>query len=46
MVLLGIICLDLIGGELYMQIVLGEAPCPLFIMQRYELLFIAIFAFL
>ncbi|WP_162874024.1 disulfide bond formation protein B, partial [Pseudomonas viridiflava] len=29
LVLLGIICLSLIGGALYMQIVLGEAPCPL-----------------
>lgn len=28
LVLLGIICLALIGGALYMQIVLGEAPCP------------------
>ncbi|KTB84867.1 disulfide bond formation protein B [Pseudomonas syringae] len=46
LVLLGIICLSLIGGALYMQIVLGEAPCPLCILQRYALLFIAIFAFL
>jgi len=45
LVLLGIICLSLIGGALYMQIVLGEAPCPLCILQRYALLFIAIFAF-
>jgi len=28
LVLLGIICLALIGGALYMQVVLGEAPCP------------------
>ena len=46
LVLLGIICLSLIGGALYMQIVLGEAPCPLCILQRYALLFIAIFAFI
>lgn len=46
LVLLGIICLALIGGALYMQIVLGEAPCPLCILQRYALLFIAIFAFI
>ena len=26
LVLLGVICLSLIGGALYMQIVLGEAP--------------------
>ncbi|WP_268799787.1 disulfide bond formation protein B [Pseudomonas huanghezhanensis] len=43
--LLGIICLALIGGALYMQLVLGEAPCPLCILQRYALLFIAVFAF-
>lgn len=46
LVLLGIICLALIGGALYMQIVLGEAPCPLCILQRYALLLIAIFAFI
>ncbi|AAY36194.1 MULTISPECIES: disulfide bond formation protein B [Pseudomonas] len=46
LVLLGIICLALIGGALYMQVVLDEAPCPLCILQRYALLFIAIFAFI
>ena len=46
LVLLGIICLALIGGALYMQVVLGEAPCPLCILQRYALLFIAVFAFI
>ena len=46
LVLLGLICLALIGGALYMQIVLGEAPCPLCILQRYALLLIAIFAFI
>jgi disulfide bond formation protein DsbB len=35
LVLLGLICLALIGGALYMQVVLGEAPCPLCILQRY-----------
>jgi disulfide bond formation protein DsbB len=29
-----------------MQVVLGEAPCPLCILQRYALLFIAVFAFI
>ena len=29
LVLLGLICISLIGGALYMQVVLGEAPCPL-----------------
>ncbi|EIK97652.1 disulfide bond formation protein B [Pseudomonas sp. M47T1] len=46
LVLLGIICLTLIGGALYMQVVLEEAPCPLCILQRYALLFIALFAFI
>jgi len=46
LVLLGVICLSLIGGALYMQVVLGEAPCPLCILQRYALLLIAIFAFI
>ncbi|WP_265072715.1 disulfide bond formation protein B [Pseudomonas viciae] len=46
LVLLGLICLALIGGALYMQVVLGEAPCPLCILQRYALLLIAIFAFI
>ncbi|WP_040261204.1 disulfide bond formation protein B [Pseudomonas massiliensis] len=46
LVLLGIICLALLGGALYLQIALGEAPCPLCILQRYAFLFIAISAFL
>ncbi|MEB0040443.1 MULTISPECIES: disulfide bond formation protein B [unclassified Pseudomonas] len=46
LVLLGVICLAMIGGALYMQVVLDEAPCPLCILQRYALLFIAIFAFI
>ncbi|WP_449429779.1 disulfide bond formation protein B [Pseudomonas putida] len=46
LVLLGVICLSLIGGALYMQVVLGEAPCPLCILQRYALLLIAVFAFI
>lgn len=46
LVLLGVICLSLIGGALYMQVVLGEAPCPLCILQRYALLLIALFAFI
>jgi disulfide bond formation protein DsbB len=46
LVLLGIICLALIGGALYMQVALGEAPCPLCILQRYALLLIALFAFI
>ena len=35
LVLLGIICLALIGGALYMQVALGEAPCPLCIPVSY-----------
>ena len=46
LVLLGVICLALIGGALYMQVALGEAPCPLCILQRYALLLIALFAFI
>ncbi|MFF7707136.1 disulfide bond formation protein B [Pseudomonas sp. NPDC007930] len=46
LVLLGVICLALIGGALYLQVALGEMPCPLCILQRYALLFIALFAFL
>jgi len=46
LVLLGVICLAMIGGALYMQVVLEEAPCPLCILQRYALLFIAVFAFI
>jgi disulfide bond formation protein DsbB len=46
LVLLGLICLALIGGALYMQVVLNEAPCPLCILQRYGLLLIAVFAFI
>ncbi|WP_407315192.1 disulfide bond formation protein B [Pseudomonas sp. nanlin1] len=45
LVLLGVICLALIGGALYMQVVLNEAPCPLCILQRYAFLLIAVFAF-
>lgn len=46
LIVLGLICLALIGGALYMQVALGEAPCPLCILQRYALLLIAIFAFI
>lgn len=46
LVLLGVICLALIGGALYRQQVLGELPCPLCILQRYALLLIAVLAFL
>lgn len=46
LVLLGFICLALIGGALYMQVALDEAPCPLCILQRYALLLIALFAFI
>lgn len=46
LVLLGIICLAMIGGAIYLQVFQNEAPCPLCILQRYALLFIAIFAFI
>lgn len=44
--LLGIVCLALIGGALYLQFVEREDPCPLCIIQRYFYLLIAVFAFI
>jgi len=46
LVLLGVICVALVGGALYLQFGLREDPCPLCIIQRYFFLLIAIFAFL
>jgi disulfide bond formation protein DsbB len=46
LVLLGVICVALVGGALYLQYFLHEDPCPLCIIQRYFFLLIAIFAFL
>ncbi|MCC8395097.1 disulfide bond formation protein B [Paraburkholderia sp. MMS20-SJTR3] len=46
LVLLGLICVALVGGALYLQFVKHEDPCPLCIIQRYFFLLIAIFAFL
>jgi disulfide bond formation protein DsbB len=46
LVLLGLICVALVGGALYLQFGLREDPCPLCIIQRYFFLLIAIFAFL
>jgi disulfide bond formation protein DsbB len=46
LVLLGVICLALVGGALYLQYFKGEDPCPLCIIQRYMYLLIALFAFL
>ncbi len=45
LVLLGIACLGLVGGALYLQFAKGEDPCPLCIIQRYLFIFIAILAF-
>jgi len=45
LVLLGLVCLALVGGALYFQFALGEDPCPWCIMQRYAFIFVAIFAF-
>ncbi|PLZ01129.1 disulfide bond formation protein B [Burkholderia sp. WAC0059] len=44
--LLGLICLALLAGALWMQYGKGEDPCPLCIIQRYFFLLIAIFAFI
>jgi disulfide bond formation protein DsbB len=46
LVLLGLVCLALIGGALYLQYFKHEDPCPLCIIQRYFYLLIAVFAFL
>lgn len=46
LVLLGLVCLGLVGGALYMQFVKHEDPCALCIIQRYFFLLIAIFAFI
>jgi disulfide bond formation protein DsbB len=46
LVLLGFVCLGLVGGALYLQFVEHEDPCPLCIIQRYFYLLIAVFAFL
>ncbi|APR96224.1 disulfide bond formation protein B [Pandoraea thiooxydans] len=43
--LLGVICVALLGGALYLQYGRGEDPCPLCILQRYAYALIAIFAF-
>jgi disulfide bond formation protein DsbB len=44
LVLLAIVCVALVCGALYLQIVKGEDPCPLCIIQRYGFLGIAVFA--
>ncbi|WP_414444187.1 disulfide bond formation protein B [Burkholderia sp. 22PA0106] len=44
--LLGVVCIALLAGALYLQIVKGEDPCPLCIIQRYFFAAIAIFSFL
>ena len=44
--LLGVICLALVAGALYLQYVEHEDPCPLCILQRYAFLLIALCAFL
>ncbi|WP_263262587.1 disulfide bond formation protein B [Pseudomonas sp. RIT-PI-S] len=46
LLLLGVICLAMLGGALYLQVVLEEAPCPLCILQRYAFVLIALFAFI
>ena len=46
LVLLGVICLAMVGGALYFQFALGEDPCPWCIMQRYAFIFVALFSFI
>jgi protein dithiol:quinone oxidoreductase len=45
LVLLGIVCIGLVGGALYLQFAKGEDPCPLCIIQRYFFILIAGLAF-
>lgn len=45
LLLLGVVCLALVGGALYLQYAKHEDPCPLCIIQRYLFLLIALFAF-
>ncbi len=45
LVVLGVLCLALLGGALYLQYAKGEDPCPLCIIQRYFFILIAVFAF-
>ncbi len=42
--LLAIVCIGLLGFGLYLQHVVGLVPCPMCIVQRYALVFIAIIA--
>ncbi|ACR28033.1 disulfide bond formation protein B [Burkholderia glumae] len=44
--LLGVVCVGLLAGAMYLQLAKGEDPCPLCIIQRYFFALIAIFAFL
>jgi protein dithiol:quinone oxidoreductase len=46
LVLLGLVCLGLVAGALYLQFVKREDPCALCIIQRYFFVLVAIFAFL
>ncbi|KND55540.1 Periplasmic thiol:disulfide oxidoreductase DsbB, required for DsbA reoxidation [Candidatus Paraburkholderia kirkii] len=46
LVLLGFVCLGLVGGALYLQFFHREDPCPLCIIQRYFFVLVAIFALL
>ncbi|AOK29121.1 MULTISPECIES: disulfide bond formation protein B [Burkholderia] len=46
LVLLGLVCIALLAGALYLQYVKHEDPCPLCIVQRYFFVLIAVFAFL
>jgi disulfide bond formation protein DsbB len=45
MVAIGITCIAIVGGALWIQYTLHEDPCPLCIIQRYLFLLVAMFAF-
>lgn len=46
LVLLGVICVGLVAGAVYIQEAFGQYPCPLCIVQRYLFLLIGLLAFL
>ena len=43
---LGTVCLGMLGFGLYLQLIVGLNPCPMCIVQRYALIYVAIVALL
>jgi disulfide bond formation protein DsbB len=46
LLVLALVCIALVAGAVYLQVVKGDDPCPLCILQRYGYLLIAVFALL